>query len=332
MITKEQISFLEVFQIAPVAAQNFYTTLLATGVSPYTTITDTIAYDEVEKVMAEAKILPRGAKFPIGKQEGKIRKATTPDIIKSSIPFGSADGLEDIKGSIVIGGKPVDRKDKKRNERIQKIKLGITQSTEAIATEMFFNQTYSPEQGKPIKFTSATAIAKEYKSTNTERFEDFARVQEQKYQQKNYMYPTHRFIGADIFNQLIANEESKNSPVSITQIGVEMIGNTEVQFLIKNGKKFYVLPSGVDAKGKAISTDGLFILYNNNAIIPGYVGLNNVVGGIASREEADVLIRETTADEETGDAKTLGESGYIPILVNPGMIWKHTITGVAYIK
>lgn len=332
MITKEQISFLEVFQIAPVAAQNFFTTLLAMGVSPYTTITDTIAYDEVKKVLAEAKILPRGAKFPIGKQDGKTRKAVTPDIIKSSIPFSSADGLEDVKGTVVMNGKPIDRKDKKRNERIQKIKLGITQSTESIAAEMFFNQTYSPEQGSAIKFTTAKAVAKSYTSTNTERFEDYARKQEQAYQVANYVYPTHRFIGADIFNQLIANEEAKQSPVTITQIGVETIGNTEVQFLIKNGKKFYVLPSAVDAKGNAISTDGLFILYNNNAIIPGYVGLNNVVGGIASMEEADVLVRETLADQETGYAKTLGESGYIPILVNPTMIWKHTITGVTYIK
>lgn len=332
MITKEQISYLEVYQIAPIATQDFYFRLLAMGVSPYTTISDTIAYDEVKKVMAEAKILPRGAVFPIGKQDGKERKAVTPDIIKSSIPFGSADGLEDIKGSVVMNGKPIDRKDKKRNERIQKIKLGITQTLEAISAEMFFKQTYSPEQGSPIKFTSAKLISKTFEQENIERFEDYARVQEQEYQKENYMYPTHRFIGADIFNQIIKVEEEKNSPITITQIGVEQMGNTEVQYLIKNGRKFYVLPSAIDAKGNAINTEGLFILYNNNAIIPGYVGLTNVVDGKASMIEADVLIRETPADSETGYSKTLGESGYIPILVNPKMIWKHSITGVANMK
>jgi len=331
-MTGEQISYLEIYQIAPVAAQKFYFALLGTGVSPYTTITDTIAYDEVQKVLAEAKILPRGAKFPIGKQDGKIRKAVSPDVIKSSIPFGSADGLQDVVGTVVINGKPIDRKDKNRNDRIQKIKLGITQSQEAISAEMFFNQTYSPEQGSVIKFTSAKAIAKAFAAGNTERFEDYVRTQEEEYQTENALYPSHRFIGYDIFNQWITNEEAKNSPITVSQIGVEKLGDTEIQYIIKGGKKFHVLPSARDAKGKQISTDGLFILYNNNAIIPGYAGLNNVINGKGVMEEADLIIRELSADEETGYAKTLGESAYIPILVNPKMIWKHKITGVANIK
>ena len=37
-------------------------------------------------------------------------------------------------------------------------------------------------------------------------------------------------------------------------------------------------------------------------------------------EAIDVLIRETSANQKTGEAETLGESGYCPIVVNPSLV------------
>ena len=329
-LSKEQIEWMKIYYVAPAAANNFFKTLIAIGTAPFMTRVDTIAYEEVKEVMVQAKILPRSAEFPIGKQDGFERKAVSPDIIKNSIPFGDGDGLEMVAGQAYLNGQVMDNKDKKRNERILKIKTSIEDMTNNIAAEMFFSQTYSPNVGSKITFTKATEAT--IVGTEIKNFPQWAREREQAYQKENKLFPSHRFIGADIFNRLIAIAEGKANAISTTQIGVENIGNTETQYIIVGGKKYYVLPNAQNAKGLALNTDGLFILYNNNAIIPGYIGLTNVNAGKSTREEADILIRETSANEKTGYAETLGESGYIPILVAPKLIWKITITGVEGIK
>lgn len=63
--------------------------------------------------MVQAKILPRSAEFPIGKQDGFERKAVSPDIIKNSIPFGDGDGLELVSGQACLNGEVMDNKDKR---------------------------------------------------------------------------------------------------------------------------------------------------------------------------------------------------------------------------
>lgn len=330
MLTQNQVDWMQTYFIAPVAVMDFYKVLVSMGTVPFTTFTETISYDEVKEAAIEAKILPRGMAFPIGKQDGFEKKAVTPDIIKDSRPFSDGDGLENTIGQVYLGGKAFNNKDKKRNERIQKLKVSIEDKSNWVSAEMLFNQTYTPDKGSKISFTKAKSET--VASSAIENFSQWALEKEEAYQKANKVYPDYRFIGSDIYIQLVKVAEAKNSQISITKIGSEKIGNTEIQYIVLNAKKYHVLPSAQTAKKEPISTNGLLMFYNHQAIQPAYVGLTNVTNGKATREEIDVLIRETSADEETGYAKTLGESGYIPVLIAPKLIWQIKITGVDTLK
>lgn len=328
MLTEQQIDWLGSYQRAPIATMDFFKTLVAMGKSPFTTKAQTILFDEVKNAASQAKILPRNAEFPIGKKDGVKQQSVTPDIIKDSQVFMATDETETVPGQVYLQGKPVNNAEKKRNDRIQKLKTSIEEKTEAIAAEMFFKQTYTSDDGSVLTFTKgATANL-----TASKGFDAEARAQEVAYQKENKMYPTHRFISYDTYDKLVTLEEAKQNSLTVTTLGSEKIGNQEVQYMLRSGKKFYVLPEAVDCKGNPLTVTKQLILFNANALMPAYVGLANVVNGKGSIEETDVIIRETSANEKTTSAETLGESGYIAIPVIPKAIRFCTFDDLANLK
>lgn len=328
MLTIEQVDWLGAYQLAPIATMNFFTTLVAMGKSPFTTKAKTILFDEVKNAASQAKILPRNAEFPVGKKDGVKQQAVTPDIIKDSQVFSAADDIETVPGQVYLQGKPVSNADKKRNDRIQKLKTSIEEKREAVSAEMFFKQTYTSEDGTVLNFTKGATAS----LTAAKGFDAEARAQETAYQKENKMYPTHRFISFDVYDKLVAIEEAKPNSLSATTLGAEKIGNQEIQYMLRGGKKYYVLPDAVDCKGNPLTSTKQLILFNTNALMPAYAGLANVVNGKPSMEEADVIIRETSANEKTTAAETLGESAYVTLPVIPKAIRFCTFDALAGLK
>lgn len=81
-----------------------------------------------------------------------------------------------------------------------------------------------------------------------------------------------------------------------------------------------MIPQVTGTDGALIDCSKKIVIYNDLAFLPAFAGLVNVTDGVSTMEAIDVLIRETSANEKTGEAETLGESGYCPIVVNPSLI------------
>ena len=64
-LTKQQEAFIGVYGKLPHVVNRFFTRRIKKGKIPFVTNMQTIVFEEVEKFVRKAKILQRGAEFPI---------------------------------------------------------------------------------------------------------------------------------------------------------------------------------------------------------------------------------------------------------------------------
>lgn len=328
MLTELQKKMIGVFSIAPLAARTFWTDLVMASNFSYMTSGESISYDEVEKNVRRAKLLPRGTEYPVGKVDGFVRKSFSPDMIKDSIPFRpSAAQHGTLPGQTIINGKIVDNSEASRNMRIAQLKASLFEGKEIISGEMILNQTYSPEYGSQIEFTPT--IDTNIDGSTVSSFAVFLNDAKDEYQKNTKAYPTHVFAGSNLFAKLIKIAKILGTASLYEAKLTAKSSDNGVATAIKiGGETIFKAPSAMDSKGNQIEFKDSLFLYNTNAIVPGHVGITNVIKGVATLIEATELIRETSANEKTGDAETLAESGYAPILVNPKLIKKYTFTNI----
>lgn len=329
-LTQQQEAWLGVYGQIPHVVNRFFTRRIKKGKIPFITNMKTINFEVVKDFARKAKILQRGAEFPLAKLNGSTIQAVTPEVIKDSFPFFAEDQLNRPAGMpIYINGKKVDNKTYERDRRIAGLKQSIETVQEEISAGVFLKGTYkSPDTQNEVKYTFpkevsvASSTIKEWAIWFTKQLNEFT---------KNRKVPVSEIlVGEKIFDELIKaynTLSNKVIPASVRRVQTED-GDFELHF-DAFGFDLVMIPQVTDTEGKLIDCSTKIIMYNDLAFLPAYAGLVNVVNKTSSMEAIDVLIRETTPSEKTGDAETLGESAYCPIVINPTLIRIINITGLA---
>ena len=329
-LTQQQIAMIGVYGELPNSVTNFFTRRISRGVIPFITNMKTISFEEVEKFAKNAKILQRGAEFPTTKLNGSVIKAVTPEVIKSSIPFYADDQLNRQAGqAIYINGKPVDNKTYERDRRISSIKMSIETVKEEISAGIMLKGNYkSPDTKNKVEFTSfptGTSVTK----TNIKNWGIFTTQKINEFNKNNKAQVSEILVGEDVFFNIIKEHNNQSNvmfPATPKRVQTQD-GQFELQ-VEAFGFTYILIPTTTDTEGKIINTKNYFMLYNDLAFLPTYAGVVNVNNGVATMEAIDVLIRETSANEKTGEAETLGESAYCPVIPNPSLINLYKITGL----
>lgn len=329
-LTREQEAWVGVYGEIPHVVNRFFTRRIKRGKIPYVTNMTTINFEVVKEFARKAKILQRGAEFPTAKLNGSVIQSVTPEIIKDSFPFFADDQLNRPVGvPIYVNGKKVDNKTYERDRRIAGLKQSLETVTEEISAGVFLKGTYkSPDTKNEVKYTfpKETSVAltdiKEWAIWFTQQLNEFSKDRK--------VSVSEILVGDKIFYEIqkAYNEISnKITPATVTRTQTED-GDFELHLNVF-GFDLVMIPQVTDTEGKAIECSTKVIMYNDLTFLPAHAGLVNVNNGISTMEAIDVLIRETSANEKTGEAETLGESGYCPIVVNPSLIKIINITGIA---
>lgn len=328
-LTKQQEEFIGVYGKLPHVVNRFFTRRIKKGKIPFVTNMQTIVFEEVEKFVRKAKILQRGAEFPIAKLNGSKIKSVTPEIIKDSFPFFATDELNRQPGMpVYVNGQKVDNKTYERDRRIAGLKQSIDTLSEEISAGVFLEGKYvSPDTQNEVTFTypSAKSVAKtdikDWAIWFTQKVNEFSKDRK--------VSVSEILVGEKIFYDILqAYNKASNKAITVSPKRVQTEdGQFELQLDVF-GFIFTLIPKVTNTQGQVINFDDKIMFYNDLAFLPTYAELVNVVGGVPTMEAIDVLIRETSANEKTGEAETLGESGYCPIIVNPSLIDVIQVTGL----
>lgn len=329
-LNARQEAWIGVYNDLPTTISMFFTRRIARGKIPFVTNMVTLNYEEIKKHAVKAKILKRSEKFPVAKLDGSVIKAVTPEMIKDSIPFTAYDSLNRQAGQeVYINGKKVNQKKYEEDRRIASLKTSVSAVQEEISAGVFLVGKYvSPDTGNEVVYTPyksknvAIADIKEWALWTSEIMEEF--TTETKVRVDEIL------VGKDVFYKIIEDYNKISNqvvnPVKPSRVKTE---DGDYEFHVNVfGIDFIMIPGATDTQGKAIDTSNWVQLRNDNAVIPAFSGVVNVNNGVSDIEAIDVLIRETPADAETGEAKTLAESGYCPIVVNPNIVKTYKITGL----
>ena len=329
-LTQQQEAMVGVYGQLPHVVNRFFTRRIKRGKIPYITNMTTINYEVLKEFVRKAKILQRGAEFPIAKLNGSVIKSVTPEVIKDSFPFFVTDELNRQAGmSIYVNGKKVDNTTYERDRRIAGLKQSIETVQEEISAGVFLKGTYkSPDTKNEVKydFAKETSVAK----TAVGDWAIWLTKQINEFTKKSKVPVSEILVGEKIFNDLLKTYNAVSNkviPAQVNRVKTED-GDFELHFNAF-GFDLVMIPQISDTEGNTIDFSDKIIFYNDLAYLPAYAGVLNVVNGVASMEAIDTIIRETDADRETGEAKTLGESAYCPIVVNPSLIKIVKITGLS---
>lgn len=330
-LTQQQEAMVGVYGKLPHVVNRFFTRRIKRGKIPFVTNAKVLNFEVVEEFARKAKILQRGAEFPKAKLKGSVIKAVAPEVIKDSFPFFADDQLNRQAGMpIYVNGQKVDNRTYERDRRIAGLKQSIETVQEEISAGVFLKGTYkSPDTLNEVKydFANETSIAK----TNIK--DDWAiwlTKQVNEFTKNRKVSVSEILVGEKIFNELVKaynTASNKIIPASVRRVQTED-GDFELHF-DAFGFDLVMIPQVTDTEGKPIDFSDKIIFYNDLAYLPAYAGVTNVVNKVASLEAIDVLIRETSADEKTGEAETLGESAYCPLVVNPSLVKIVKITGLS---
>lgn len=328
-LTQQQIAMIGVYGELPNVVTNFFTRRIMRGKIPYITNLTTISFEVLSEYARKAKILQRDAEFPAVKLAGSVIKAVSPEIIKESVPFLATDQLNRQAGQpIYINGKKVDNKKYEQDRRIATIKNSIQTTQEEISASIMLKGSYkSVDTKNEVKFTYPSE-----KSVAVSEIKDWSiwtAKQANEFSKTGKLQPTEVLVGEKVFNRILSDYNKSSNrviPATANKVMTED-GQWELSLTV-NGFTYVMTPNATDTEGKLIDFSDKMMMYHDLAFLPAFCGLVNVVNKVADLEAIDVLIRETSANEKTGAAETLGESAYCPLIVNPGLIKVFKFTGL----
>lgn len=329
-LNAQQVAWLGIYAGLPMTVTQFFVRRIAEGKIPFVTNAKTIDYEEIKDHVVKAKILKRGEKFPVSKLNGSVIKGVTPEVIKDSIPFTPYDTLNRLPGQeVYINGTKVDHKKYEEDKRIAYLKVSIPVVQEEIAAGVFLEGKYvSPDTGNEVTYTAypsedvAVTEIKEWGIWTTLKVGEFTKDTKVRVDEI--------LVGKDVFYKILTDyNKSSNKVVTVTPSRIQTKDGDYELHLNIFGFNFVMIPDAADTQGKLIDTSNWFQLRNNGAVIPAFAGVVNVdEKGESTLEATDLIIRQTKADQETGEAKQLGESAYCPIVVNPNVVKTYKITGL----
>lgn len=328
-LTAQQQAFAGVYGKIPHVVNRFFTRRIKKGKIPFITNMKTINFEELESFSKKAKILQREAEFPLIKLNGSKIQAVTPEVIKIAFPFEPEDQLNREPGQpIYLNGKKVDNRTFERDRRIAGIKQAIETVSEEISAGIFLKGSYkSIDTQNEVTYTYpvATSVAR----TTIEDWAIWFTKQINEFSKKRKVQVTEILVGENVFNDILKTYNATSNkiiPANARRVNTED-GQWELHLEVF-GFDFTMIPQVTDTEGNPIDMSNSIMFYNELAFLPAYAGVRNVVNGVASMEAIDVLIRETSANEKTGLAETLGESAFCPMVINPTLVKQIKVTGL----
>ena len=320
-LTREQEAWVGAYGQFPHVVNRFFTRRIKKGKIPYVTNTRTINFEVVKEFARKAKILQRGAEFPTAKLNGSVIQSVTPEIIKDSFPFFAEDQLNRPVGApIYVNGNKVDNRTYERDRRIAGLKQSIETVQEEISAGVFLKGTYkSPDTQNEVKYTFGKET--QVKKADIKEWAIWLTQQLNEFSKNRKVSASEILVGEKVFYEVqkAYNTSSNNViPAQVTRVQTED-KDFELHLNVF-GFDLVMIPQVTGTDGALIDCSKKIVIYNDLAFLPAYAGLVNVTDGVSTMEAIDVLIRETSANQKTGEAETLGESGYCPIVVNPSLV------------
>lgn len=328
-LTVQQQAFIGVYGKIPHVVNRFFTRRIKKGKIPFVTNMKTINFEDLESFSKKAKILQRGAEFPLIKLNGSKIQSVTPEVIKTAFPFEPEDQLNREPGQpIYINGQKVDNRTFESDRRIAGIKQAIETVTEEISAGVFLKGSYKSGDTEnevtyayPSTISVARTAIKDWATWTTKQVNEFSKDRK--------VQVTEILVGENVFHDILETYNASSNkviPANARRVVTED-GQWELHLEVF-GFDYVMIPQATDTEGNIIDMSDSFMFYNELAYLPTFAGVINVVNGKSTMEAIDILIRETSANEKTGLAETLGESAYCPIVVNPTLIKQVKVTGL----
>lgn len=298
--------------------------------APIFTVSDTINFDQELDSLAIAKIVDRTTKAPFGKINGFARTTQKPGVIKQGAGLNPTDSL------LLEAGKPIQTAngavsslDYIMAKKMTTVINNIETTAEYLSEEIFVNGTATFENGDKIDYEYEPATAASFTASD----DIIVLIERYLKEYEETGYPATRVeVGATLWEKMISNKNFKESVYMFNnKLATVREGKYNMSALEISGATVSKLPTMRTSKGVVIDTDDMMILSNDIALIAGYAGMiipaleGQYMGEMATGEiRTDFIV----GDRELGLGKLVGQSAYLPIVLNKNFIKRYTFTYV----
>lgn len=297
--------------------------------APIYTIGEVINFDQELESLSVAKIVDRNTKAPFGKINGFARTDVKPGVIKQAAALNPADSL------LLKAGQPVQTTNGTMSsldyimaKKMTAIVNNIEITQEYLSEEIFVNGKLTLDNGTTIDYEYEAAEAASF--TSTDDIIVFIEKALKAYEEANGYPATRVEVGATLWEKMISNKNFKESVYMFqNKLATVREGKYNMSALEISGATVSKLPTMRTAKGLVIDTDDMMILSNDIALIVGYAGIiapaqeGQTMGEMVVGELRTDLI---SGDKELGVARLVGQSAYVPIILNKNFIKRYTFT------
>lgn len=299
--------------------------------APIFTVSDTINFDQEINSLAIAKIVNRTTKAPFGKINGFVRTTQKPGVIKQGAALNPTDSL------LLQAGKPIQTAngavsslDYIMAKKMTTVMNNIETTAEYLSQEIFINGTAIFENGDKVDYEYDAAEAASF--TASDDIIVFIEGALKAYEEANGYPATRVEVGQTLWEKMISNKNFKESVYMFqNKLATVREGKYNMSALEISGAIVSKLPTMRTSKGVVIDTDDMMILSNDIALIAGYAGMvvpaleGQYMGEMATGEiRTDFIV----GDRELGLGKLVGQSAYLPIILNKNFIKRYTFTYV----
>lgn len=320
-ITKKQAELIGIFKGLPYT-DNYFSSKFK---NKHFTIAETVKLDEVANDLAEMSIIPRNTALPILDAKGFRRVAITPDILGNKSTLTATELLEIQAGQSETATEAQDNFNTIRDRHLIKLKNAYEISKERLATEIYLKGKVTlPISKDVIDLGYEEKISKDFKKS-TDDWGVFILGLVSEYQKLNGIYPNLIEVSMDIFQEMLKDETLRNQAqvYNTNQLGV--LSNTNIPAFVIYGYTVIALPNAIGVDGKAITTEKLAILSNNETFTSIYTGIPYSNGNKLSMFKGEYLIDEIIEKDPARQYFTF-QSGYCPIIALPKRVVRYEIT------
>jgi len=278
-------------------AEKHYWNIFGMTHRPHNTVAKTLNFEDILRGRVKAKAIPAGGNVPILSKDGMQLVAITPDEIGGAEPFEAETTIDRAPGQAVHNGQVVDNSNFWEVEATDKLGSAIALGKNNIATQIFFDGTFTNEIGSTFDFGLDTAVA--VTATDVSNWNIWIADKVRELKTKGCGQVT-VFAGSNIIEKLI-NEintaPGKNSKSQLTYKSTVYDGANDWNYLETQtvGLDVVQYPIAYDKDDVEIDTSNKIHIFGTKGMIQAHAGVKGKVNG-----KAKMINTEMWVDIEEG--------------------------------
>lgn len=325
-MTKKQAELIGVFSAIPAKAIDTY--YLDKFNNVFTTIGETIQYDELGTELISLGIIRRGTELPKIKVDGFTRNSVTPDIIGGKSTFTTNDLLQLQPGQVetVVNGQIVNNYQAIVDRHLTKLKIGYLNTATTMAAEVFLKgKCKLPDSNAVIDYGYTEPTEKTFKKKEID-WTKFVLELVEEYRKENKIYPTTIEVDSEIFKEMIQNDVFRDQVKAFNHGNLKTSNGRPAQPVINIlGYDVKSLVPAVDSDGKEIDTKNLIYVSSNVEFVKGYTGIPYAEDNKLKIFSGEYFVDEITKKDP--DSVSIGlQSGFVPIIPIAKRVMRYKLT------